>query len=147
MSRYFVSGNFSWNTQFQHGMFVYVRCSKIVKKQQKIDIFLVSKGQIISKGPLVSSNSPKKWTNEFVFTSMRRVFVCFLGESLARKKSFRDYLTFKRLLSPNIYFTWIATRKQQKITLFPERVSNLEKIRNTIEFFHRNVSPKNADLL
>ena len=41
---------------------------------------------------------------------------------------------------PNIYFTRVATRKQQKITLFPERVSNLEKIRNTTEFFNRNVS-------
>jgi hypothetical protein len=28
---------------------------------------------------------------------MRRVFVRFLGESSARKKSFRDYLTFKSL--------------------------------------------------
>ena len=39
-------------------------------------------------------DSSKKRTNEFVFTSMRRVFVRFLGESSARKKSFRDYLTF-----------------------------------------------------
>ena len=54
-----------------------------------------TKGQLISKRNSQAEDSPKKRTNEFVFTSMRRVFVRFLGESLARKKSFRDYLTFK----------------------------------------------------
>ena len=53
-----------------------------------------SKGQLISKRNSQAEDSPKKRTNEFIFTSMRRVFVRFLGESLARKKSFRDYLTF-----------------------------------------------------
>ena len=55
------------------------------------------KGQLISKRNSQAEDSPKKRTNEFVFTSMRRVFVCFLGESSARKKLFRDYLTFSRL--------------------------------------------------
>ena len=53
------------------------------------------KGQLISKANCQAEDSPKKRTNEFVFTSMRRVFVRFLGESSARKKTFRDYLTFK----------------------------------------------------
>ena len=47
-----------------------------------------AKGQKISKGFFLAEDSPKKRTNEFVFTSMRRVFVCFLGESSARKKPF-----------------------------------------------------------
>ena len=38
------------------------------------------KGQIISKGLMVSSNSPKKQTNEFVFTTTKNSFVRFLGE-------------------------------------------------------------------
>ena len=47
-----------------------------------------SKGQLISKANYQPVNSFKKRTNEFVFTSMRRVFVRFLEESLARKKCF-----------------------------------------------------------
>ena len=46
------------------------------------------KGQIISKGHLVSSNSPKKRTNEFVFTTTTNSFVRFLGEFEDTKKSF-----------------------------------------------------------
>ena len=38
-----------------------------------------SKGQIISRGLLVSSNSPKKRTNEFVFTTTTNSFLPFLG--------------------------------------------------------------------
>ena len=58
-----------------------------------------TKGQLISKRNSQAEDSPKKRTNEFVFTSMRRVFVRFLGESSARKKSFRDYLTFKNKIT------------------------------------------------
>ena len=52
------------------------------------------KGHLISKAICQAEASPTKRTNEFVFTSMRHVFVRFLGESLAKKKTFRDYLTF-----------------------------------------------------
>ena len=52
------------------------------------------KGQLISKTDGHAEDSPKKRMNEFVFTSMRPVFVRFLGESSARKTTFRDYLTF-----------------------------------------------------
>ena len=55
-----------------------------------------AKGQLISKTNCRAKDSSKKRTNEFVFTSIRRVFVRFLEESSARKKTFRDYLTFKR---------------------------------------------------
>ena len=56
-----------------------------------------AKGQLISKANCQAEDSSKKRTNEFVFTSMRRVFVRFLEESSARKKTFRDYLTFNHL--------------------------------------------------
>ena len=48
----------------------------------------VAKGQLISKANRQAMNSSKKRTNEFVFNSMRRVFVRFLEESSARKKRF-----------------------------------------------------------
>ena len=57
----------------------------------------VFKGQIISKGLLVSSNSPKKQTNKFVFITTTNSFVCFLGEFEDTKKSFRNCLTFTYL--------------------------------------------------
>ena len=46
----------------------------------------ISKGQLISKANCQAEDSSKKRTNEFVFSSMRRVFVRFLEESSARKK-------------------------------------------------------------
>ena len=46
---------------------------------------------------MVSSNSPKKRTKEFVFTTTRNSFVRFLGEFEDTKKSFWNYLTFKLL--------------------------------------------------
>ena len=68
-------------------------------QQQLLDIIggkkiIEIKGQLISKANCQALNSSKKRTNEFVFTPMRRVFVRFLEESWARKKTFRDYLTF-----------------------------------------------------
>ena len=47
-----------------------------------------AKGHLISKTNCQAKDSPKKRTNEFVFTSIRRVFVRFLEESSARKKRF-----------------------------------------------------------
>ena len=41
------------------------------------------KGQLTSKANCQAEDSPKKRTNEFVFTTVRRVFVRFLGESSA----------------------------------------------------------------
>ena len=40
-----------------------------------------SKGQIISKANYQAMNSSKKQINEFVFTTMRRVFVRFFGRN------------------------------------------------------------------
>ena len=45
------------------------------------------KGQLISKANCQAVNSSKKRTNEFVFTTMRRVFVRFLEEIEDTKKN------------------------------------------------------------
>ena len=39
------------------------------------------KGQLISKAKCQAMNSSKKQTNEFVFTSMGRVFIRFFGRN------------------------------------------------------------------
>ena len=54
----------------------------------------VPKGQLISKANFQAVNSSKKRTNEFIFTSMRCVFVRFLEEIEDNKKAFRNCLTF-----------------------------------------------------
>ena len=64
-----------------------------IKNLRWTKIFL-SKGQLISKENCQAVNSSKKWTNEFLFTSMQHVFVCFLEKIEDRKKTFRNYLTF-----------------------------------------------------
>ena len=46
------------------------------------------KGQLISKANCQAVNSSKKRTNEFVFTTMRRVLVRFLEEIVDTKKPF-----------------------------------------------------------
>ena len=48
------------------------------------------KGQLISKTNCQAEDSSKKQTNEFVFTSMRRVFVRFLEKIEDTKKAFRN---------------------------------------------------------
>ena len=53
-----------------------------------------TKGQFISKENCQTVNFSKQRTNKFVFTSMRRVFVCFLEEIEDFKMAFRKYLTF-----------------------------------------------------
>ena len=49
---------------------------------------LSPKGQLILKANCQVVNSSKKQTNEFVFTSMQHVFVCFLEEIEDSKKAF-----------------------------------------------------------
>ena len=57
----------------------------------------IVKGQIISKANCQAVNSSKKQTNEFVFTTMPRVFVRSLEEIEDTKKTFRNYLTFTNI--------------------------------------------------
>ena len=73
-------------------------CISIYQKKsrkQQVSFFHISiilailsycKGQLISKANCQAVNSSKIRTNEFVFTTMRRVFVRFLREFSARKK-------------------------------------------------------------
>ena len=56
------------------------------------------KGQLISKANCQAVNSSKKQTNEFVFTTVRSVFVRFLEVIEDTKKIFRNYLTFRLLV-------------------------------------------------
>ena len=61
-------------------------------------IFNWTKGQLISIWFLVSSNSSKKWTNEFFLLLRRYVLVCFglfFGRNRRHQKLFLNYLTFK----------------------------------------------------
>ena len=49
-----------------------------------------TKGQLISKANCQAVNSSKTRTNEFVFTTVRHVFVRFLEEIEVNKKTFRN---------------------------------------------------------
>ena len=77
-------------------IFIIYKTNPKVKQNNfiKFGVFLIyissGKGQLISKRFLGSSISSKKRTNEFVFTSMRRVFVRFLEEIDDLKKLFRN---------------------------------------------------------
>ena len=66
---------------------------------------LCAKDQLISK----SVNSSKKRTNEFVFTSMRCVFVRFLEEIEDSKKAIQNYLTFSYALVEVFQADYIQT--------------------------------------
>ena len=57
------------------------------------------KGQLISKANGQAMNSSKNRTNEFVFTTMRRVLVRFLEEIEDTEKTFRNYLIFSSKIS------------------------------------------------
>ena len=49
-----------------------------------------AKGQIILKANCQAVNSSIKGMNEFVFTTMLRVYVCFLEEIEGTKKTFQN---------------------------------------------------------
>ena len=70
-----------------------------------------NKGQIISKGLLVSSNSPKKRTNEFVFTTTTNSFIHFLGEFEDTKKSFWNFLKV-RWFRKNFWYPRILPKNE-----------------------------------
>ena len=73
------------------------RIFKKTRKKVVVIIKLSSKGQLISKANCQAVNSSKKRTNEFVFTTMRRVFGRFLEEIEVTKKTFQNHLTFRQL--------------------------------------------------
>ena len=80
-----------------------------------------SEGQLISKANCQALNSLKKRTNEFGFTSMRRVLVCILEEIKNSKKAFRNYMTFS--FFTQIFMNWLQL---SEIRTWPIRW-NLEK--------------------
>ena len=77
--------------------------------------FGLTKGQLISKANCQAVNFSKKRTNEFVFITMRRVFVCFLEEIEDSKKAFRNYLTFSMF-----YFLLLYRAMKTKQGCFPK---------------------------
>ena len=87
----------------------------------KANDWLCTKGLIISKGLLVFSNSPKKWTNEFVFTTTMNSFVRLLGEFEDTKKSFQNYLIFKKIKNQTFMdysnTVWVGHQDQPQDTL------------------------------
>ena len=56
---------------------------------EKSHLYFLYKGQLISKANCQAVNSSKKRTNEFVFTTTRRVFVRFLDKIEDKKKSLK----------------------------------------------------------
>ena len=80
--------------------------TEIIGNRRKIILSMIrphkfeppTKGQLISKDNCQAMNSSKKQTNEFIFTTMRRIFVRFLEEIEDIKKTFRNYLTFTKNL-------------------------------------------------
>ena len=88
-------------------------CEKAKKFEKNLPHFLkLHKGQITLKGPLVSSNSPKKRTNKFIFTTTTNSFVRFLGEFEDIKKSFRNYLTFSNVKTKWEIFSYLVWPSQ-----------------------------------
>ena len=80
-----------------------------------------SKGEIISnrKDFLVSSNSPKKGTNESIVVVKRiHSFVHFLGEFEDTKKSFGNYLTFSEPFSNKVKIQFSTELLHQSQTTF-----------------------------
>ena len=54
-----------------------------------MQVWHTDKGQLILKANCQAMNSSKNWTNEFVFTTMRSVFIRFLEEIECTKKTFK----------------------------------------------------------
>ena len=76
---------------FSHIKFIY--SEKATKFCEISTLYLtVTKGQLIPKANYQAVNSSKKWTSEFIFTTMRHVFVHFLEEIEDNKETFRNYL-------------------------------------------------------
>ena len=51
-------------------------------------LYVLFIGQLISEANCQAKNSSKKWTNEFIYDSMRLVFVRFLEEIEGTKRHF-----------------------------------------------------------
>ena len=78
-----------------------------MKPNWKLQNNALIKGQLISKANCQVVNSSKKRKNEFVLTTIRRVFVRFLEEIEDTKKTFRNYLTFRGEIF-HIFRAWMT---------------------------------------
>ena len=72
-----MTGTFTKHTLLPNSLHIFVT-----------SFFVKAKGQLISKANCQAEDSSKKRTNEFIFTSMRHVFICFLEEIEDSKKAF-----------------------------------------------------------
>ena len=72
---------------------------KLIDFSEEHKNMTIKAGQLVSKANHQAVNSSKKQTNEFIFISMRLVFVHFFEEIEDSKKAFRNYLTFKYNIS------------------------------------------------
>ena len=92
-----------------------------------------TKGQMISKANCQDVNSSKKRTNEFVFITIRRVFVRFLEEIEVTKKTFRNYLTFnKKATVPRCFLSVNSLKNfwsgRQVKFIYPEKATKFCEI-------------------
>jgi hypothetical protein len=99
-------------------------CFRDLSDQTKFYYHLINsftgKGELISKVNCQAKDSSKKRTKKFVFTSKRRVFVCFMEESSTRKKRFEiiwplvrveiDSITAKPYILPKSLLQWICSK-------------------------------------
>ena len=89
---------------------------------------VLPKGQLISKANCQAVNSSKKRTNEFVFTTMRCVFVRFLEEIEDSKEAFRNYLTFSPACYPGLGTISLSSTKVSACHVISEIPQNNYKI-------------------
>ena len=113
----------------------------------KVAIRYCAKGQLISKRNSQAKDSPKKPTNEFIFTSMRCVFVPFFGQILGQKKSFRDYLTFSVITTCwSMLVSSFNSRFFETGTIpTPTKLQN-QTVSCQGGLFHSKMTPKNRTL-
>ena len=83
----------TWNFLFIAKLFANARLFTICEVNWQIGHrkwLTIAKGQLISKANCQALNSSKKRTNEFIFTTMRCVFVRCLEEIEDTKKKFQN---------------------------------------------------------
>ena len=97
--------------------------------------FMVRKVQLISKTNCQAMDSSKKRTNEFVFTSMRRVFVRFFEESLGLTICFRNYLTFNKIKEISCENAMVKNRK----TKLQMNSTNVFKLHTTLNIKYLSI--------
>ena len=104
------------------GVLIFI--DKLMNQQWNIVLMYVAKGWTKLKWNFQADVSSKKRTNEFIFTTMQRVFICFVEEIEDSKKAFQNYLTINiknlpnsvislpvSIASPRTFSSWKMYRK------------------------------------